>query len=431
MNSRKKPILVRVGNAQVRIYSRIQRKASGEYPVFEVADYTSGKRRLISYASERDARQKATEVATRMANLEGAVLTLSNRDREAYVRALEFLKPTGTPLELACAQFADAHAKLGGRSLAEAVAFFVRKHPQSLPQIPVADAVAKMIEAKRKDGASVAYLRDLEKRLGEFAEAFQCDLLSVTEPAVAEWLRENWSGRNRNNFRGAVATLFNWATAEGFAPKEHLDFARIPKAKEGEPEIEIFKPDEMARLLKAVQLDPEALPVGYNKRHATRSGLLATLILGGFAGMRTAEITRQRWADVNVDRGFIRVTAGKGGTAAKRLVPIADNLRAWLAVCGRDSEVCCDYPRPWEALARVAERAGVAWRHNALRHSFVSYRVALVQNVNQVALESGNSPRMIFTNYREVVTADEARAWFSILPERAANVLTLPGEAVA
>lgn len=89
------------------------RRASGEYPVFEVADYTSGHRRLISFSDESRARLKANEIATRMANLEGAVLTLTNRDREAYLRAVEFLKPTGTPLEIAAAQFAEAKANLG------------------------------------------------------------------------------------------------------------------------------------------------------------------------------------------------------------------------------------------------------------------------------------------------------------------------------
>jgi hypothetical protein len=36
------------------------------------------------------------------------------------------------------------------------------------------------------------------------------------------------------------------------------------------------------------------------------------------------------------------------------------------------------------------------WKKNALRHSFISYRVAAIQNVNQVALEAGNSAAMIF-----------------------------------
>jgi hypothetical protein len=57
------------------------------------------------------------------------------------------------------------------------------------------------------------------------------------------------------------------------------------------------------------------------------------------------------------------------------------------------------------------------WKHNALRHSFISYRVADIQNVAQVALEAGNSPQMIFQHYRELVRPAEAKAWFAIVPK--------------
>ena len=59
----------------------------------------------------------------------------------------------------------------------------------------------------------------------------------------------------------------------------------------------------------------------------------------------------------------------------------------------------------------------VKWKANGLRHSFISYRVADIQNVAQVALEAGNSPGMIFGHYRELVTADDAKEWFSIKPQ--------------
>src|SRR5687768_8868016 len=93
----------------------------------------------------------------------------------------------------------------------------------------------------------------------------------------------------------------------------------------------------MSALLRAVQLDTEDLPPGFNRRYATGPGLLPLLVLGAFAGMRTAEIERQLWEDINLERGFIRVTAAKGNTAQKRLIPIGDNLKQWLSLCRRDS----------------------------------------------------------------------------------------------
>jgi hypothetical protein len=62
------------------------------------------------------------------------------------------------------------------------------------------------------------------------------------------------------------------------------------------------------------------------------------------------------------------------------------------------------------------EAGKFVWKHNGLRHSFISYRVAQTQNVAQVALEAGNSPQMIFQHYRELVRPAEAKKWFSIAP---------------
>src|SRR5512142_1552323 len=69
------------------------------------------------------------------------------------------------------------------------------------------------------------------------------------------------------------------------------------------------------------------------------------------------------------------------------------------------------------AESRTAEIEGwepFAWKHNALRHSFISYRLAAVQNTAQVALEAGNSPQMIFRHYRELVRPADAEKWFAV-----------------
>jgi hypothetical protein len=78
-----------------------------------------------------------------------------------------------------------------------------------------------------------------------------------------------------------------------------------------------------------------------------------------------------------------------------------------------------------KAFAKAAKKAGqdpkeatiMKWKHNGLRHSFISYRVAEIQNTNQVSLEAGNSPAMIFQHYRELVRPAEAAKWFAITPE--------------
>jgi hypothetical protein len=61
-----------------------------------------------------------------------------------------------------------------------------------------------------------------------------------------------------------------------------------------------------------------------------------------------------------------------------------------------------------------------------LRHSFISYRLALSKDIAATALESGNSPKLIFSSYRELCTESEAAEWFGIFPaSEARNVVRM------
>jgi hypothetical protein len=42
-------------------------------------------------------------------------------------------------------------------------------------------------------------------------------------------------------------------------------------------------------------------------------------------------------------------------------------------------------------LGWLAEDAGIKWKKNALRHSFCSYRLAVIEDAAKVAYEAGNS----------------------------------------
>jgi hypothetical protein len=66
------------------------------------------------------------------------------------------------------------------------------------------------------------------------------------------------------------------------------------------------------------------------------------------------------------------------------------------------------------ALARALK---IEWPRNVLRHSYISYRIAIVQSADQVALEAGNSPSITFKHYRELTTPEVAEKWFGIMPK--------------
>ncbi len=72
-----------------------------------------------------------------------------------------------------------------------------------------------------------------------------------------------------------------------------------------------------------------------------------------------------------------------------------------------------------------AKAAGIEWPNNVLRHSYATYRLAQCQDASRVALEMGNSPQMLFRNYRELADEHDAAAWFAIAPALAANVVQI------
>ncbi|MBI1839311.1 MAG: hypothetical protein HYR88_00465 [Verrucomicrobia bacterium] len=87
----KSSIVVRVGNIVVRIHA----SESRGYRFYQVADYSSGRRRLVTFRDESEARRKANEIAHKMASGQVDVLQLSSDDRAAYARAIQLLKPCG------------------------------------------------------------------------------------------------------------------------------------------------------------------------------------------------------------------------------------------------------------------------------------------------------------------------------------------------
>ncbi len=104
------------------------------------------------------------------------------------------------------------------------------------------------------------------------------------------------------------------------------------------------------------------------------------------AGLRTAEIERLDWREINLASKFIEVKTKKAKTRARRLVPIVPALAAWLQSYRADEEADGpptegpvwpqSLPYLFELQRDAAKEAGVDWKHNALRHSFISYRVA-------------------------------------------------------
>jgi len=406
---RRFPIAIKRGSSVVKIYR--DHKPTGTY--YRVAYHIGGKRHRLHHNDLKKAIAEAEAKAGQLSRGDIDAVQLTGRDRLVYGRALEAIREHGLPLDAAAIEYSEARKLLDGVTLVDAARFYSRHHGRGITRKSVADAVDAMIAAKAAKGVSQVYLADLRYRLGVFKEAFSCDVSAVTPDDVAAFFeRLRLSPRSYNNFLRTVRTFLTFAQNRGWLSKEIDLLARVEKRSETRMPVEIFTPSQLMALLK------NAL-----------SELAPCFALAAFAGLRAEEILRLDWADIERRPGFIEVAAHKAKTATRRIVPISENLGRWLAIAPREADRMWPHSKAWffEAMRNAASDAKIKWKQNALRHSFISYRLAEIQDVNRVALEAGNSPQMIFRHYRELATPEQARAWFSIRPLQAGNIVPISG----
>jgi len=443
--------LVEVGSAQVKVYVTPFRGKE----FFTVSYWVDRKRIRRVYPTQEEAIAEAKEAGKRLAKGVAGVPEVSSADWACYSRSRQILDPLGIPLERGAALVAHIVQRLAGRATPEqAIEYFLKRHPHGMVVKKVEEVVKECLEAKRKDGLSARYLRQLGYDLARFKGRFRNYLGDVSGVMIDDWLRSlDLAPRTRNNLRASFQVLFNFAKARRYLAKDHDEMASVSAVKDADGEIGIFRPGELRELLTMAK--PELVPA---------------VAIGAFAGVRHEEIQRLDWQDIKLKAGIIEIRAAKAKTASRRTIPIVPSLKAWLLETGHDEEgrslragnltgpVCpfLDFTRQLLKLAAAVNEARIGtgratkggkgefkWQHNGLRHSFISYRVALVKNVNEVALEAGNSPQMIFQHYRELVTPQDAKAWFAITPgsvkamrakaerERRAKIVAFPVKAAA
>lgn len=432
------PLVVRSGDCEVKIYHTPTTVRGQAYDSYTLSYFANGKRIRSRFSDFSTAKLKATLIAEQKAQGALGAAALTAKDRLAIEDALtELAKAVGTgdakPARLAqvVKDWAKASAALpAGTTLIEAVSYYAARHPANMRRLTVKEAVDEFIADRKSAKSSAIHLRDLGVRLGQFSRAFLMGLHHVSAPEVQQWVygltrehdQEPASNRTKENMLRQIVSLFNFARRQKWVSAElAVEMGDIPVPKSAHTAVTIYNAAEIAGMLNAAEAD-----------------LVPALAIGAFAGLRLAEVARLDWKEIRLAERLIVVEAAKAKTAARRLVPISDNLAAWLTPHFRKfGSVNPAEERTGGNVGhslglrfqRAAARAKVTWQRNALRHSYISYRVAAFKNVNAVALECGNSAAIIFSNYRALATEQEGLDWFNVLPPASAaisNVTPLP-----
>jgi len=407
-----KCFMVRRGSVGVPIYTTRNVVAGAEYQKHEVVWYDAdGKRCKLRFSDLGKAKREASRVATKLANCDKETLKLSPTDSIQLVESQGLLQPFNLSVGSAIREFVAARQKLPpGHSLIEAADYFTRRNPVAPTNKSIGDIVAEMLEAKRKAGVSEIHLRILKGRLERFAEKFQCPLPSITVQDVSKYVSDLKAAdgkavknRTRGNTLSDLRNFFNFARKQRYITRDLVEeINEIAAPKKEFVETGIFTPAQMKQIIGEVNDDLKPL-----------------LAVGAFCGLRSEELNRLDWRDVRLAEGVIIVGADKAKTATRRVVPIPENCRAWLAPHTKPEGQINPAPHAGaliDRIERAALRLKIKWVKNGLRHSFCSYRLALTSDPARVATEAGNSPVMVHRHYKALVTEAQAKEWFNIFP---------------
>ena len=388
---------VKAGSAVVPIY---QTESKGRVR-YTLSFYRDGRRERKVFNSLEDAKKEALFVAQRIQVGMQHVTDLKPHERDSFKAAEAMLQKSGIPLVAAVEDYLRARDLAGTESLASMAAEYGQHFKKVVRRVTIPEIVAEMLLHREQDGASKVYLGQLKTTLNRFATKFPGEVLDATSQEIDAWLRSlDVAPGTRNSMLRCIKVFFSFARGRNYLPEDRNTAAdSVRLVRNVSEDVTLFTPGEMATIL-----------------HAAPPRLIPILAIGAFSGIRVAELNRLDWSAVDLERRIIEIRAGQAKTASRRVVPITDNLAAWLGPLKRKGKVVSakNLHVDMSALSRALK---IEWPRNVLRHSFISYRIAVVKSADQVALEAGNSPSIIFKHYRELTTEDQADKWFAILPK--------------
>jgi integrase len=291
---------------------------------------------------------------------------------------------------------------LGETPLIDAVKFYLDNHKYERDPISVSKAVEEFIgnQVARCRGASgdthTRNLSTLRHHLNRLTKNFGDRLLkSITFEELDQYLADiGTCGRTRINHRRTLVALWSWAKDRKHVPdtgKTQAQLTAIPKAESRNPEV--IRPETIKYLLD--QSSDQLLPF---------------LVLGGYAGIRSAEIARVRWEDFDWQEGYIKLSAQITKKDRRRLIPISKTIRHYLEKF-KDSTGSVIQGKPYKELEKLTSQCG-GWVHNGLRHSFISYSMAILKNASAIAEMCGNSETEVQRSYKALVSEKDAKQWF-------------------
>lgn len=389
-------------------------------------------RKVFTRANHDDALREAHLIAQEINSGGTEIQAFTAADRAIYAQASDTAESRGRELLAVTTDWAAAFDLIQAEADGQRPALIdvVRAGLAALrrPVHLTGDVLGELLNSKAASDLDGRYENDLKKQLREFVKSFPGDMALITTAQVEEWVngrthtvtQKPLSPKRRFHIRNYVITLFKFARARGYLPDRVTAAQQTPAVKVRRGNIDYFTPAEMAIVLKFAEEDE-----------------IPWFGIGGFSGVRIEELGKSKhaadrkdtlhWEDIDWKENEILVREEVAKTGVARRCPLLDNLREILLpfrnrrgpiIEGTIDAMRARLKRRFEKLAEKhpEEIAGriLNWPHNALRHSYGSYRMAIIKDMARLAYEMGDSPAVIKRHYHNPRAVSEAEAWFTL-----------------
>lgn len=298
-----------------------------------------------------------------------------------------------------------------GASLTDAARAWTQHHGPATPQ-PIETLITQFLLEKEHLGLRPKSLQILTYACNRLKNALPgVHVHEITTNRLAAILTSaGIQGATWNNHRRDWSNFFNWCIQH-----QHLranPAAALPRARRDQILPGILTLDQTHALLTA----------------ATNTPLRAYVTLGLFAGIRPDECHRITWTAITPEHIHIGPAAAK--MRHQRFVTYPDNLRLWLEPIRTHGPIVPLNPmafrRQWKIIRQTAAIFDT-WPHDALRHSFATYHLAMYQNAPLTAHELGHpNPGLLYTHYRNLATRNDAALYWNLTPETITNGAITP-----
>lgn len=270
--------------------------------------------------------------------------------------------------------------------------------------VTLKQAVESLLFAKASANYRPRYVKSLRQYLALFAKDREESPVSALDVFTLEtWFaKRNESLASQASNIGRLSALFSFCERRGWIDKNPCRM------------LERVRIDQKPPKILSVDQAREVMQFAMYQRPLS----LAYFTLALFAGIRPEELEKIGWESVDLTAGKVRVDAAASKVRRRRIVHLMPNACEWLAFA-KDLGSALPYPRSsrTRALRRAAKKLGFdGWPQDVLRHSAASYLMTQLRDVGRVADDLGNSPSILLRHYRELVSAENALAFWGLSP---------------